>query len=433
MLDRLFQLQKNKTNLRRELLAGLSTFATMVYVTAINPSILADAGMDFGAVLVATILSTVLATALMGLWANYPVAIAPGMGVSAFFAYSIVLKMHVPWNQALALCFIVAALLLFLNLIHARRRILAAIPVSLSRGITAGIGLFLMTVALKEVGALKVGGFWVQPGEIWTLSVGLLLIGVALIYGLIHLKIDGAFILGILIMWGLALSLGLTQWQGVFSLPPSLGPTFLALDFTGLGTLETGRALFSLFLVALFDSSAALLILARQAKLVDKEGKIMRPQRALLPDAIGSLTGSLLGSATLAIHLESAAGIRIGGKTGLTALTVAVLFLLCLFFYPLFSSLPHFATAPVLIILGEMMLQELRHVNWRDWTEWAPALAAGIIMPCTMSIYNGFLVGFLSYALLKLVSGRYREIDWLVAVLSGGFLFELLLRIGDHA
>lgn len=417
------------TSLKKELLAGFSTFATMVYVTAINPSILSDAGLNFGAALVATILVTVFATALMGLSANYPVGIAPGMGVSAFFTYSLVQKLGYSWQSMLALCAIVAALLLLLHLCHIRRKVISAMPPSLSRGITAGIGLFLITIALKEIGALKAGPIWIEMGALWTVPMLMLMIGVSLISLLLYFGINAAFILSILALWVAGLWMGEATWQGIVSWPPSLKPTLLAFDFSSLCSFDMLRPFFSLFLIALFDSSAGLIILARQAGLVDKQGQPLRPQRALFPDALGSLVGSAIGSATLAIHLESAIGIRAGGRTGLSACIVALLFLLCLFFYPLFASLPHFATAPVLVILGIMMTKEARKIQWRDATEWLPALIGGLTMPLTLSIYNGFLFGFLTYALLKLITLRIREIDWLVGLLSCAFFIELLCRL----
>lgn len=417
------------TSLKKELLGGFSTFATMVYVTAINPSILSDAGMDFGAVLVATILVTVFASGLMGLLANYPVSIAPGMGVSAFFAYSLVQRLGYEWQQMLALCAIAAALLLLFHFCHIRRKVIAAMPPSLGRGITAGIGLFLIVIALKEVGAVTAGPIWIQLGAVWSAPMLLLLIGTALIATLLHFGIDAAFIIAILALWAVGLAIGATKWQGVVSWPPSLLPTLFAFEFRGLLSFDMLRPLFSLFLVALFDSSAGLIILARQAGLVDKKGQVLRPERALFPDAAGSLIGSALGSATLAIHLESAVGIRTGARTGLSSLIVAFLFLLCLFFYPLFSSLPNFATAPVLVTLGCMMVKELKLIEWSRATEWLPALIGGLIMPLTLSIYNGFLFGFLAYACSKLISGRTRDIDWLVWLLSSAFLIELICRI----
>jgi len=428
-LSKIFDLQARGTSIKTECLAGLSTFATMVYVVAVNPSILADSGMDFGAVLVATILSTAFATAFMGLWAHFPVAIAPAMGVSAFFTYSIVVGQNRPWQAVLAVACLVALTLVIFHLFHLRRKILEKMPSSLSRGITGGIGLFLACVGLKEIGLIDTSRLFISFGHVNYLECSLLALGVFIALILMRLKIKGAFIVAILSIWALALTLGIVPWQGIVSLPPSLLPTLGAFDFSSIWSIQYLQIFFSLFLVALFDSCAGLLVLARQAGLTDPAGKIMRAQRALLPDALGSLLASFLGSATLAIHLESASGIKAGGRTGLTALVVSFLFVLCLFFYPLISSIPHFASAPVLMILGGIMLREALDIPWKDLSESIPAVLATVTMPLTMSIYNGFLVGFLAYPIAKTVFGKAKDVPALLWVFFLAFALQLSLDV----
>jgi adenine/guanine/hypoxanthine permease len=425
MLRRLFKLNELKTNIKTELIAGLSTFATLVYVIAVNPAILADAGMDFGAVLVATVITTAFATALMGLLPNFPIAIAPAMGVSAFFTYSIVIGQKLPWQSVLAVVCLVATTLVVFHIFHLRRKILEKLPRALSLGATAGIGLFLACVGLKEVGLIKLGDFFITFGSFKPLECGLLFAGTAFALILMRLHVKSAFILAILLIWSLALMTGLTHFKGIVSLPPSMKPTFAMLDFSNIWTLSYLKIYFSILLVAIFDSCAGLLILAHQAGLTDGGGKILRAQRALLPDALGSLLGSFIGTTILAIHLESSSGIRAGGRSGLTALFVSLLFICCLFFYPLVSSIPHFASASVLIILGGIMFCEVFLLNWKVPSDWVPALLALVTMPLTLSIYNGFLVGFITYPLMKVFSGQAKQISGVVWVFFLAFCVQL--------
>ena len=429
MLWRLFKLDELKTNIKTELIAGLSTFATMVYVIAVNPAILADAGMDFGAVLVATIITTAFATALMGLLPNFPIAIAPAMGVSAFFTYSIVIGENRPWQSVLAVVCLVAITLVIFHIFHFRRKILEKLPRALSLGATSGIGLFLACVGLKEVGLIKMGSFFITFGTFAPLECLLLLAGTAFALILMRLHVKSSFILAILLIWFLAILTGLTRFQGIVSFPPSIKPTLAALDFSNIWTLGYLKIYFSILLVAIFDSCAGLLILAHQAGLTDEGGKILRAQRALLPDALGSLLGSFIGTTTLAIHLESSSGIRAGGRSGLTALFVSLFFICCLFFYPLVSSIPHFASASVLIILGGIMFCEVFLLNWKFPSDWIPAVLALVTMPITLSIYNGFLVGFITYPLMKVFSGQAKQISAVVWIFFLAFCVQLGLSI----
>jgi AGZA family xanthine/uracil permease-like MFS transporter len=409
-----------------ETLAGLSTFVTMAYVLVINATILSEAGMDFGAVMVATILSTVFATLMMGLLTNFPMAIAPGMGVSAYFTFSIVLKQGKTWQQALGAVCIAALILLILNLFKVRQKILTEIPFTLRRAITAGIGLFLICIGLKQTGILMQGKNIVVLGPFLLVESLLTLLGLAVIIVLERFRVRSAYILSILLNWGVALLLGFVKFEGIVALPPTLCPTFLKLDFSHLFQLDFLGILFSIFLVTLLDSSAGLITLAHLGGFVDKRGRIVKAQRALFPDAVGSMLGAVLGTGSLAIHLESAAGIKTGGRTGFVAFVVSLCFLACLFLYPFISTIPHFASAPVLIAIGWLMFKDLFTISWKKWEEMIPALLTVIIMPLTLSIYRGFVVGFISYSLLKLLRGKIKEVHPLCWILSLLFLIHMI-------
>lgn len=428
-MNRFFSFAARQTNFKHEIIAGLSTFWAMAYILVVNPTILSDAGMDFGAAMVATIIVTALACFLMAVMANYPIAIAPGMGVSAYIAYTVVLGQGKSWEECLGAVFIVALLLFLLTLFRVRQKLLTEIPLVFRHAIPAAIGLFLVCVGLKHVGiiAQTKGGSIIAPGEFLTLEALFTLVGVAIILALEALKVRSAFIIAILFCWALGLMFGLSHFEGIVALPPSLKPTLLKLDFSKLFQWDYLAVIFSIFLVTLLDSSAALVPLIKQAGLINERGFTSRMRRALIPDTIGSFVGSLIGSASLAVHMESAAGIKAGGKTGLVPLLVSLCFLGCLFFYPIVATIPRFAPAAVLIVLGLLMAGEVKEIRRKDWTDFVPALVIIISMPLTLSIFNGFSLGFISYALLKLVSGKIKEIHPFVGVLALLFLTHRIL------
>jgi len=405
--------------IKRELIGGFSTFATMAYILVVNATILSDAGMDFGAVMVATILVTAFSTLLMGGLTRFPIAIAPGMGVSGYIAYSLIPLQGKTWPESLAAVFIVGFLLLALNALRIREKLLHAVPSALRMGITGGIGLFLIFVGFKHVGLITLGRHgWIELGQWSFLPLALTLGGVGLIALLERFKVRSAFILVILLSWALALAFGLTSFEGVVSLPPSLLPTFLKMDLSSFWDRSFWSILFSIFLITLLDSSAALMTLAKQADLLDEKGKILKVHRALYPDAIGTILGGMLGTGSLAIHLESAAGIRAGGKTGIVAYVVAGCFLASLFFYPILVTIPPFAPAAVLIVLGFLMFKEVFQLSWKKLDEATAVLMILLIMPLTMSIYNGFFYGFVSYCFLKLISGKIKEVPVFCSVVA---------------
>jgi len=411
-------------SIKKELLAACSTFATMCYIIVVIPTMLSDAGMDFSAAMVATILTTFFATLFMGLIAKAPFAVAPGLGTAAYIVYSVVIGQHISWQQALAIVFLAALLLLLFTLFGIRRKLVRSIPPLLIQAIIAGVGLFLIFVGLKELGMIQKIGTFVTLGSIYNIELLFALGSLILILVLLHFGWKSAFIIAILCNWILALILGYTHWQGWISWPPSLSPTFLQLDFSILLKTSLYKPLLTIFLITLFDSTCALITLSKKAKRM-KGDEIIGLNKALLPDATFTLLGAILGTSSLAIHLESASGIQAGGRSGLVSIFVAFGFLLLLFFYPLVSSIPHFATAPVLIVIGAMMASHLKEIDWQEKADGVLALITALIMPLTMSLYNGFVFGFTAYTVLRICTGRIKEVPLLCWILTPLFLIQL--------
>lgn len=428
-----FHFHTHKTNFRREIIAGLSTFATMAYVLVINSSILGDAGMDFGAVMVATIIVTAISSLLMGVIAHYPIALAPGMGVSAYITYTIVQGQGRSWEECLAATLLVAIILLILTALKVRQKFLTEIPLALRHAIPAGIGIFLICVGLKHAGIItQEHEGLIGYGDLLTYQALFTFLVLGAILILEYFKIQSSYILMILVSWILSILFGYSPYRGAIALPPSLEPTFLKLDFSSIWSWDFFTIFFSIFLVTLLDSTAALTTLVKQANLLSEKGHVTRIRKALIPDAVGTLIGSLIGSAAIAVHMESAAGIKAGGKTGFVPFFVALCFLGCLFFYPIVATIPNFAPSAVLIALGILMISELKLINWKEWSDFVPALVIFTIMPLTLSIYNGFSFGFIAYAFCKILSGKRKEIHPLIASLSLLFLahrvFEIFIR-----
>lgn len=418
-MRKFFCFDTHKVTFRRELIAGLSTFATMAYVLILNASILEDAGMDFGAVMVATIIVTTLSCLLMGVIAHYPIALAPGMGVSAYITYTIVKGQGGSWEACLAATCLVALFLLLLTALKVRQKLLTEIPIALRHAIPAGIGLFLIFVGLKHSGIIvQQEEEWIRYGTLFSYEALFMFLVLGAIFILERFRIQSAYILMILVSWLLSVLFGYTTYQGFIALPPSLEPTLFKLDFTHFWSFDFLTIFFSIFLVTLLDSTATLTTLVKQSKLVNEKGHVTRMRKALIPDAVGTLVGSLIGSAAIAVHMESAAGIKAGGKTGFVPLVVALCFLGCLFFYPIVATIPNFAPSAVLISLGILMIQELRMINWNEWSDFVPALIIFGVMPLTLSIYNGFSFGFIGYMCCKILRGRIKEIHPLIGILS---------------
>ena len=428
LTERLFQLRAHGSDVRTEMVAGLTTFLTMSYIVFVNPAILGTTGMDPGAVFVATCLAAALGSTVMGLAANFPVGMAPGMGLNAFFAFTVVGAAGLPWQQALAAVLISGIVFLVLSLTGVRSWLVAGIPTSLRSAIVAGIGLFLAIVALQKSDVI-IGDAdtLVRLGPMDTAPPLLALGGFLLIAILEARRVRGAILIGILVVTGCAWALGLVQWQGLLALPPSLAPTFLQLDLAGLLHWEEGAAWSVLLqvvlvfvLVEVFDATGTLYGVASRAGLLNLPDGKQRFGRALLADSSAIVAGSLLGTSSTTAFAESASGVEAGGRTGLTALVIAALFLAALLFSPLASMVPPYATAPALLYVAGLMLRELVEIEWSDLTEAVPAALCALAMPFTYSIANGLAFGFIAYAVLKAGTGKWRQVHpavWLVAVL----------------
>jgi AGZA family xanthine/uracil permease-like MFS transporter len=429
-LERLFQLSKHGTTVNTELLAGLTTFLTMAYIIFVNPAILGDAGMPKGAVFVATCLIAALGTLIMGLLANYPIATAPGMGLNAFFAYVVVLGMGLKWQVALGAVFISGCLFLLVTVFRLRELIIRGIPQSLRIGITVGIGMFLAIIALKSAGVVAPSkATYVTLGDLHQTSVVLAVIGFFVIVVLDRLRIRGAILFGILLVTVLSFAFAGNKFVGIFDTPPSIAPTFLQLDIKGAIGVGVFNVILVFFLVELFDATGTLMAVAKRAGLLT-EGKMDRMNKALLADSCAIFAGSLLGTSSTTAYIESAAGVQAGGRTGLTAVAVAGLFLACLFIAPLAGAVPAYATAPALLYVACMMLRELTELNWDETTEAIPATVTALAMPLTYSIANGLAFGFITYAVLKLFTGKWRDAHPMVWIIGGVFLFKFIYVTG---
>ncbi len=431
LFERLFKLNEHGTNVRTELVAGLTTFLTMAYIIFVNPSILGDAGMPKGAVFVATCLIAALGTAIMALYANYPIALAPGMGLNAYFAYVVVLQMGFTWQAALGAVFVSGCLFLLVTLFKVRELIIAGIPQSIRIAITVGIGLFLALIALKSAGVVAANkATYVTLGDLHTPQVVLASLGFVLIVALDRLKVPGAILIGILAVTVASFFFAGNTFNGIFSAPPSIAPTFLQLDIKAALSGGILNVILVFFLVELFDATGTLMGVARRAGLL-VPGRMERLNKSLLADSGAIFAGSLLGTSSTTAYVESAAGVQAGGRTGLTALTVAVLFLACLFIAPLAGVVPAYATAPALLFVACLMLKELTEIDWSETTEAIPAAVTALMMPFTYSIANGLAFGFITYAVLKLLTGRVKEVHWMVWLIGGVFLFKFIY-IGGH-
>ncbi|MCX7790050.1 MAG: NCS2 family permease [Chloroflexaceae bacterium] len=428
MLERTFQLSAHGTTVKTELLAGLTTFLTMAYIIFVNPDILAAAGMPKDAVFVATCLAAALGSAIMGLYANYPIALAPGMGLNAYFAFAVVQGMGFSWQQALGAVFISGCLFILISLFKLREAIVNAIPRSLKFAISAGIGLFLAIIGLKNAGLIAAHpATFVTLGDLHQPGPVLAVIGFFLIVALEQRKVPGAIIIGILAVTVASIALGLTPFGGIVAAPPSIAPTFMQMDVAGALNVGLLTVVLTFFLVELFDASGTLIGVAHRAGLLDRDGKLPRLKRALLADSTAIAAGAALGTSSTTAYIESAAGTAVGGRTGLTAVTVAVLFLAALVLAPLAGTVPAYATAPALCYVAVLMLRGLAEIAWDDLTEAAPAVVTAITMPFTFSIAHGIAFGFISYAAIKLLAGRARELPPMVAVIAIIFVLKFAL------
>ncbi len=424
MLERFFKLAENHTTVRRELLGGLTTFMTMAYIIAVNPRMLSEAGMPIEGVLFATCVSAAVATLVMGLWGNYPIALAPGMSLNAYFTYSIVLGRGVPWQTALAVVFFSGLLFLLLTLTQVREQIVNGIPDCLKFGTAAGIGLFIAFVGLRNAKIIVANpATFVGLGNFSDAQVQIATLGLILTAILMARKIGGAILIGIVVATIAGVFRGLNQWPAhIFSLPHP-GGTLLKLDFAGAAKLGLLDLIFVFFFVDLFDNVGTLVGVCEQGGFM-REGKLPRASRALLADATGTMFGALTGTSTVTSYIESAAGVAAGARTGLGNLVIAGLFLLAMFCAPLVAAIPGYATAPALILVGALMCESVANVQWNDFSEAFPAFLTIVATPLTFSVATGLSLGLISYTLVKVGAGKHREISPLIWVLTALFLLR---------
>lgn len=425
MLERWFGLSAHGTDARTEVLAGITTFLAMAYIMFVNPMILKDAGMDQGAVFVATCLAAAFGSAAMGLFSNYPIALAPGMGINAYFAYGVVQGMGHSWQVALGAVFISGVLFLLLSLVRAREWIINSIPRSLKMAISAGIGLLLAIIALQNAGIVVAHpATMVTVGDVTAPPAVIAAVTFFVIVALDHRRVPGALILGILGATLAGIALGLAPFRGFVSAPPSLAPTLLQMDLSGALELGLVVVVFAFFFVSLFDTAGTLIGVAWRGGMLDSEGRLPRLGPALVADSSAVMVGAALGTSTTTAYIESVAGMKAGGRTGLTACVVAVLFAASLVFAPLVLSVPGFATAPALLFVACMMARGLTEIDWDDATEYAPAMVTAVAMPLTFSIAHGIAFGFIAFAAIKLLSGRAADVSVTVWVLSVLFVVK---------
>jgi AGZA family xanthine/uracil permease-like MFS transporter len=424
LMERFFKLKEQGTDTRTELLAGLTTFLTMAYIIFVNPSILGDAGMPKDAVFVATCLAAAIGTLVMGLYANYPIALAPGMGLNAYFAYGVVKGMGYTWEAALGAVFISGCLFMIISLLRIREMIVNGIPHSIRTAITSGIGLFLAIIALKNSGIIVAHPVtFITLGDLHKAPAILAIAGFFLIVALDQLRVKGAILIGIIAVTILSFIFAGNKFAGIVSVPPSIEPALFKLDISAALSFGLLNVVLVFFLVELFDATGTLMGVAKRAGLL-KDGKMDRLNKALLADSTAIVAGSLLGTSSTTAYIESAAGVQAGGRTGLTAVTVAILFLACLFIAPLAGVVPAYATAPALFYVSCLMLRELADISWDDATESVPAVVTALLMPFTYSIANGIAFGFISYAGLKLFTGRAKEVSVIVWLIAAIFIFR---------
>jgi AGZA family xanthine/uracil permease-like MFS transporter len=425
MLEQLFKLSENKTDVKTEVVAGLTTFLTMAYIIFVNPDILKAAGMPFDAVFAATCIAAAVGCLLMAFLANYPIALAPGMGLNAYFAFTVVGGMKHSWQVALGCVFISGIIFLIISVLPIREWIVNAIPKSLKMAIAAGIGLFLALIALKNAGIVTGDpATLVKHGTLASFPVIMTALGFALIVALEYRKVLGGVIIGILAVTIVAVLAGYQKFGGIVGTPPSPGPVFLQMDLMGALNVGLITVVFAFLFVDLFDNTGTLIALAHRGGFMRKDGTVPRLRGALIADSSAAMLGAAIGTSTTTSYIESASGINAGGRTGLTALTVGVLFILALFFAPLAGTIPPYATAPALLYVACLMARGLTEIDWEDITEGAPAVITAIAMPFTFSIADGIAFGFISYAAIKLVAGRHRDVHPAVAILAVLFLVK---------
>jgi AGZA family xanthine/uracil permease-like MFS transporter len=418
LFERYFRLREQGTDVRTEFIAGLTTFLTMVYIVFVNPAILGKTGMDTGAVFVATCVAAAVSTMVMALYANYPIALAPGMGINAFFAFTVVLTYKYTWQQALAAVFCSGGIFFFISVFRIRQYVIESIPHNLKLAVAAGVGLFLGIIALEEAKVVVAHpATLVTLGDLRHWEPILMLLGFVLIAALNYRRVMGGTLIGILVVALIGIPLGLTHYSGIVSMPPSIAPTWFKLDFSRVAEGTFLIVILSILFIDVFDNAGTLIGVTQRTGLM-KDGKLARMKEALISDSFAAMFGSIIGTSTTTSYIESAAGVAAGGRTGLTAAFVSIFFLLALFFSPLAGMIPAYATAAALFYVACVMVRSLADIDWEDITEYGPAVVAAVTMPLTYSIATGIGLGFITYAVVKILAGKFREASPAVLVLA---------------
>ena len=452
-MEKLFKLKDHNTTVKTEVMAGITTFLTMAYILAVNPNLLSASGMDSGAVFTATALASALATFIMAFWANYPIALSAGMGLNAYFAFTVCLGdlqgVDDPWKVALAAVLVEGIIFIILSFFKLRESIVNAIPANLKYGITAGIGLFIAFIGLQGAGVVvSDDSTLLALGNFASPEVALCLVGIVVIAVMNHFNVKGSILWGILITWGLGIIAELTGWYvvdpeaGVYSLipsfsassfiPPSIAPTFFQFDFSWIASNSSQFIIivFSFLFVDMFDTIGTVIGVADKANLLDKDGKLPRVGRVLMADAVGTVAGSMLGTSTITSFVESSSGVAEGGKTGLTAMTTGLLFIVALFLSPIFLAIPSFATAPALIIVGFFMASSIKKMHFDgDVADAVGGYLAFLIMPLTYSIANGIMFGMLAWFIIKICTGQIKKIHPVMYIVCALFIFRVITLI----
>lgn len=431
VLEKIFKLSENNSNVKTEVLAGITTFMTIAYILVVNPTILGQAGMDKGAVFTATAIASAIGCLIMGLLANYPIILAPSMGINAFFTYTVVLGMGYSWQFALCAMFIEGIIFILLTVTNIREKIIECMPDVLKHAITAGIGLFITFIGFVNAGIIRQGGAIISLGNVKSPTVILAIVGLIIAATLLIRKVNGAFLISIIITSAIGMLFAIVPMpQGIIDVPPSIQPVFMKVFEVGkadIFSLDMLVIVLTLLFVNMFDSIGFLLGIADRANLIDENGNMPGVKKALLAESVSTTISSVLGTSTLATTVESGAGIAVGGRTGLTAIVTAILFFISLFFAPLFTSIPAQATAPVLILVGFMMASSIIRINFDDLTDAIPAFITFIVMPLSYSVADGIMFGIVSYTVLKLLSGRKGEAKTSLIVLSIVFILKFAL------
>lgn len=431
ILDRVFKLSEHNTTVKTEIIAGITTFMTMAYILVVNPSVLGDAGMNKDAVFAATAIAAFIGSSVMGLLANYPIALAPGMGLNAFFAYTVVLQMGYSWQFALCAVLIEGLIFILLTVTNVREKIIDCIPKVLKHAVTAGIGLFIAFIGLVNAGIVEGGGAILQLGNMQSPTVLLSIAGLVIAAVLLSKNVKGTFLLAMVVTTAIGIVAGLVQLpSAIVSSVPSLKPVFLqafSVPVNQIFSLDMIVVVFTFLFVDLFDTVGCLVGVASKGNMLDENGKLPKAKQALFADAIATTTGSLLGTSTVTAYVESASGIGEGGRTGLTAITTGLLFLLSLFFAPIFTAIPAQATAPVLILVGVMMASSLLEIDFSDFTNAIPAFLTFAMMPLAYSIADGIIFGIISFTILKVATGKKKEVNLSLVLLSIMFILKFIL------